>query len=170
MNEPNLIYKEAKKRLRAIRKDMQDLRYRRTIGFFKKHGFLFINRPYPYLGRPDLPDVIWAGRIEPRIYELLPAILLKRPRLIRTTVLPDPIKQILQDIRKGHPTKPFYGIPAAQYMQWVTEIGHKHKSPTLLKTFRFQQNDIKLLKTITEKSGITEIEAIRKGLKLLSGK
>ncbi len=161
---------KATKALKIFDEQKRDTRFRRAIGLLKRNRLLEVNRPYPYLGKADMQDMLWAGQIEPRIYELLPAIVLKRPNLIRINPLPDDLKRIIADIRKGQPKLSFRGVPPQQYMQWLTYVGRKNKLPSVLKTFRLQQEDLKLLRSIADAEKISETEAIRRGLKLLAEK
>ena len=115
-----------------------------------------------------LDDALWAGEtIEPRILELIPAIMLKKPIFFKYKTIPDDLKKILLDIKKNKATDEFRGIPVKKYIEWIEHIGHKNKSTSLLKTFRFSKNDVILLNKLKSKLNLSEIDILRLGLQKL---
>ena len=58
-----------------------------------------------------LDDALWAGTVEPRIMELLPAVLVKKPRLLRLPKeLPQDVAEVIHAIRHGKPAPTFRGV------------------------------------------------------------
>ena len=115
------------------------------MGRFVEEGLLETNiegivprrRPVP------LGDALWAGTVEPRIMELLPAVLVKKPSLLRLPrELPEDVVEVMHAIRHGKPAPSFRGVPPEQYLQWVTHVGRKGRSPSVLKSFRFRSDDV----------------------------
>jgi hypothetical protein len=162
------LRKKAKARFRQAEALRQDPRYLRVLGTLVRAGLLVHNRIRPYRGTVTVDDALWAGELEPRVHELLPAVLLKRPRLfVRTGRLPDDLAAVLNDLRRGEPRLDFRGIPARNYAVWVGRVGRAGKRPSLLKTFRFAEADVRQLRALQELTGDSEIDVIRKGMALL---
>ena len=144
----------ARKRDRALRRKRQDPRFKRVMGRFVAAGLLTTNidgiRPHE---KPvPLHDALWAGTVEPRVMELLPAVLVKKPGLLRLPKdLPEDVGAVMHAIRHGKPAPPFRGVPPRQYLPWVTEVGRKGKSPSVLKSFRFKHEDVLRLQRLREK-------------------
>lgn len=160
------LQKKAQKRQQELGKLKKDLRYQKVIGRFVYEKLLVNPDILPRRNLITVEDALWAGNIEPRILELLPAVLLKHPKIfLITKPLPQDLKQVLQEIKKGKAKIPFRGIEADRYESWVKRIGRKEKYPTLLKTYRFNQEDLKILYELKNKWRIPEISVIRKALK-----
>lgn len=162
------IEKLARKRVALLREKFNDPRYKKVIGKFVAAGLLEHNKVRPYRGRIFLEDVLWVGSVEPRVLELLPAVLLRRPKLIEIqTEIPEDLRLVLVNLRKGIAMLDFRGIPANSYRQWVERIGRKAAPPSVLKTFRFQFEDVARLNEIKKRMGLNETEVIRRALKML---
>jgi len=160
------IERLARKKVENLRVKFSDPRYKKIIGKFVATGLLEHNKVPPYRGRISLEDVFWVGEIEPRVIELLPAVLLRRPKLIEVqNAMPEDLRQLLIQLRKGISTGEFRGIPANLYSRWVGRLGRKAAPPSVLKTFRFQREDIDRLNEIKNQSGLNESEIIRLALK-----
>lgn len=160
------LRKKAKKKLNILQKQRRDKRFLNTVATLSWAKLLDVPNVKPYKVRLALSDVLWAGEIEPRILELVPGILIKKPSLIDVDHMPADLKEILKGIRKGKATKPFRKVPASLYMKWVKKIGHTGKEPSLLKTFRFSQEDLKLMENLRSKHpGESDINLIRIALK-----
>ena len=72
----------AAQRLRSIRRRRRDPRYQQVMGRFVAAGLLRTNESVPEHREPvDVRHVIWAGQVEPRLVELLPALIVKKPSL-----------------------------------------------------------------------------------------
>ena len=146
----------------------RDPRYLKTIGSLVRTGLLVHNRVAPYRGLVTVEDALWAGDLEPRIFELLPAVLLKKPKLFtRTGPLPQDLAKVLNDLRRGTATQEFRGISAKNYSTWVKRVGRAGKNPSLLKTFRFAEEDLLKLDVLRKLTGDSETDIIRKGMDLL---
>lgn len=169
MNKLLWLKKRARESLRELNKIKKDFRYQKVIGRLIHEKLLIHGRILPRRDPIILEELLWVGKYEPRVLELLPALLLKRPRLISITKpLPENLKQVIQEIKKGKAKTFFQGIMPHQYEQWISRVGRKGKYPGLLKTYRFNQDDLKLLAQLKEKWGGKEISIIRKALMLAS--
>ena len=165
----NKIYlqKKARESLQKLNKVKKDPRYHKVIGRLIQEKLLWGDHIPPNRSLITVEDVLWVGKFEPQILELLPAILLKRPKLLLAIKpLPDDLIQVIQEIKRGEEKTSFRGVLPTQYKQWIDRIGRKGKYPTLLKTYRFNQNDLELLNELKQKWGEKEISVIRKALKL----
>ncbi|MBL4634591.1 MAG: hypothetical protein JKY56_12000 [Kofleriaceae bacterium] len=162
----------AKKQIQGRKRKRKDPRFLRVMGKLVGAKLLTTNVEgiSSYSGQVKFTDLLRAGQIEPRIFELLPAIVLKKPGLFTgTDDLPDDLHAIVRAIRRGEAVEAFRGVPASDYLPWVVKIGHKGKQPTLLKSFRMTQEDIVLLRELKTKLATSETEVIRRALRVLAG-
>ncbi len=155
----------ARKYNEKLQKRFNDPRYKKVIGKFITAGLLEHTKVLPYRGPITLEEVLWVGETEPRVLELLPAILLRRPTLVRVqNDLPEDLRQVLVALRKGIANTDFRGVPHDKYGAWVERMGRKVTPPSVLKTFRFQREDVEKLNSIKKLTGLNETEIIRKAL------
>ncbi|MBP6218194.1 MAG: hypothetical protein KA436_06385 [Oligoflexales bacterium] len=159
---------EAKKKYEKLKKNQESQRFKLIMGrmvaskLFRPHQDI-----KPFYGKIKIQDALWAGSIESRITEVLPALVLKRPSLFEGLEdCPADLVKILHDIKKNQATETFRGVPPKNYLQWIPLAGHKGISPTYLKSFRFHQEDLESLKVI-KTHGFSEVEAVREGLRIL---
>lgn len=85
-------------------------------------GLLRNNYVKPKRVSVTLKDVIKAAEIEPRIYELLPAMLIYMPRAFefQKSEIPKDLDDTVRAIKKKNTIKKTYkGIPAEKYMRWI---------------------------------------------------
>ena len=163
----------ARRRHRALLRKHRDPRFRKAMGRFVAEGLLQTNvegiRPHE---KPvPLDDALWAGGVEPRIMELLPAVLVKKPSLLRLPrELPDDVAEVMHAIRHGKAAPSFRGVSPEQYLPWVTVVGRKGKSPSVLKSFRFRHEDVLRLSRLRENlPARSDTAVIRMALELLEG-
>lgn len=162
---PKKLEKLAKNYEKKLRTKFSDPRYKRVVGKFIAAKLLEHNKVNTYRGPIDLEEVLWVGSIEPRVLELLPAILLRRPKLIRILgEIPTDLRGVLIALKKGVATQDFRGVKAIQYTPWVERIGRKQSPPSVLKTFRFQRADIEKLNSLKQKTGLNETEIVRRAI------
>ena len=74
--EPAELQKRARKKASQYRRKRKDPRFARAMGRLVAAGYLRTNIDgvEAYRGSVALKDALWAGTIEPRIYELLPEL------------------------------------------------------------------------------------------------
>ena len=163
----------ARKRYQVLRRKQRDPRFRKVMGRFVAEGLLAttIEGIPTHDRRVPLDDVLWAGTVEPRIMELLPAVLVKKPRLLRLPKeLPDDVAAVMHAIRHGKAAPSFRGVAPDRYLPWVTEVGRKGRSPSVLKSFRFKHEDVLRLSRLRRNlPARSDTEVIRMALELLEG-
>ncbi len=168
--DADALQARAKKKRNAILRRRRDPRYLRAMGKLVAAKLLQTQGTniVPYEGDVHIEDALWAGAIEPRIFELLPAIVLKKPAMfLCDDELPSDLREVTHAIRRGVATEAFRGVPAPKYLAWVERIGHRGKSPTLLKSFRLQQQDLTLLRALKDALGTSEVDVVRRALRAL---
>ncbi len=165
------LRRRAKRRAREAERRRQDPRFRRVMGRLVGLGLLETNIPGIRTHRRALrvEDACWAGKTEPRILELLPALVLKKPGVFRDADnLPADLRDVVDAIRHGRQGEPFRGIAAADYQRWIPRLGHRGKYPTLVKSFRLRQADLQLLSELKRELGLrSDVEVLRASLRAL---
>lgn len=166
----NNIQRAAIKKLQFMEHKRSDPRFMRTIGKLIQ-AKLIVNPSYTtYKGRLTLEDALWAGQYEPRILELIPAIILKKPKLFEIKDMPKDLMQTISDIRHNIATNEFRGVPSEKYLYWLDKVGHKGKQTSLIKTYRFLTEDVKLINELKKKINVSETQVIRMALSELYNK
>jgi hypothetical protein len=160
----------ARKRLAELRKRRKDPRFLRVMGRFMHEGLLVTNEDIkPYEEPLEVSEVLWAGMVEPRLLELLPALLVKRPGLFRKVdELPADLAEVVRKLRRDQEPENFRGIAGSDVHGWLRRVGRRGQAPSLLKSFRFKPEDQRLLKTLSEQYEISETEVIRRALRSLT--
>lgn len=164
--------KRAKEKVAEIERRERDPRFEKTMGTLVRLRLLTHPRIRPYRGVVTLEDALWAGELEPRVYELLPAVLLRRPKVFpNVEPLPDDLNACLRAIQRGEAPGPFRGIPARNFLKWVTRLGRTpERLPTRLKAFRFSSDDQARLSRLTSRLSETETGVLRQALEVLEKK
>jgi len=92
-----------------------------TVAWFQYLGLLKHNTILPHRYHPDLCDVLKAGEIEPRILELLPAVLILLPEAVRLRKrdVPKDLAAVIDGIQNRRQCKPFRGVPPEKYCHWL---------------------------------------------------
>ena len=160
----------AKRRLAQLERRRKDPRYQRVLGRLVSLGLLTTNEPVPKTrGAIKVADALWAAEIEPRIAELLPALLVRRPALfVDPRELPDDLAQVVAALRRNEVPPAFRDIPGERLHRWLGSVGRKAEAPSRLKAFRLQPNDLTLLARLRDELGITETAVLRRGLRALA--
>jgi hypothetical protein len=168
--DPVELQRRAKLKWQHIERQRQDPRFVQVLGRLVSARLLRANHPVRKVHGPvPLEAALWAGEVEPRILELLPAILLKKPGFFTAIDrMPEDLREVLTAIRKGEVPPPWRGIPGQDLLRWVPLIGHQNKLPTLSKTYRFKREDLQLLAQLKTSLGVSESDVIRLGLKALA--
>lgn len=167
MTKNELIKKFQKKAL-ALRAAKKTKRYQRVLGKLKRAKLLEAPGVPEYGGPVELDDVLWAGKIEPRILEVLPSLMMTRPKYLRAYKTPEDLKAVIQQIRAGKATDAFRGVSPRDYCKWLPE---KALGSSKLKTIRMRPGEIQLIQHLKSRLGVrSDAEVIRKGLELLKTK
>ena len=165
------IKKLAQIKYRQIEAMRAEPRFRQVLGKLVHLKLLIAPDVTPFRGIVFLTDVLWAGDIEPRVFELLPAVLLKRPKAFTANCpLPYDLKLVLAEIKHLTAKTPFRGIPPENYLKWVVHAGRKGAHPTLMKTFRFNVEDLALINDLRDRTKKNEIDVLREALLCLKNK
>lgn len=169
MNREKVIEK-IKERSRRNRRLRRDPRFRETIGFLVRKGFLATNERVQMVGnrRIRLRDAIWAGqKVEPRILEVLPAAFARLPG--RFEADPKDAKRLEFVVRclvEGHLEGPdFLGVPYAKFRIWYmlplrdqrTKIPAERK---VTRTFRLRPEVLKRLGEVAKERNTNLTESL----------
>jgi hypothetical protein len=155
---------------RAARR-RRDVRYLTVLGRFVAARLLVTNQAVPRHRKPIwVTDALWAGEVEPRIIELLPALLIKKPSLfVDPNVLPEDVAKVVKLLRRGKVPEQLRGIPGPDLARWLPRVGHREHWPSLAKTFRLKRDDVRLLERLAADLHISEAEVVRRGVRALAG-
>lgn len=115
------LIQQAKEKERADSAQKNAPFYLKTIAWFCYLGLLRHSKIQPRRHVITIDEALRAGALEPRILELLPAILIVVPKALKFSedAIPDDLKTIVQDIRKRRAEKNFRGIPPDKYLHWL---------------------------------------------------
>jgi hypothetical protein len=161
----------AQRALAELERKRRDPRYRRVLGRMVGVGLLTTNEDIPKnRALLAVSDVLWAGDVEPRILELLPALLVRRPALFvdDDRAFPDDLVEAVSALRRNAVPADFRGVPGATLHRWLGIVGRGNKLPSRLKAFRLQTEDIALLTRLRDELGISETAVLRRGLRALA--
>ncbi len=151
-------------------KNRQDVRFLNTMGLLVAKGFLRTNQQMTLKPnqRIRIEDAIWAGQnVEPRILEVLPAVVLRLPRHFDF----DPkrhaeLAPILKELKSGADQgPPFQGIPFEKLKIWVDLPLRDKRIKSLaqkrvLKTFRLDPQAVENLRVRARDRQCSETEVI----------
>jgi len=165
MPDKKLIEK-AKRKLRALQKLRNDPRYLKTIGKLKLAGLLDVRGIPGYRGQIFLHDALWAAELEPRVYELLPAIIARRPKFFVFFQLPEDLARVVKEIKRGHPETSYQGVTPEKYNQWVSLVGRKPTTPKVMKAFRLGQEEMNILKRLSERMSKSQVYVLSEALRV----
>ncbi len=168
LNAMTDLRRKAQRKQRRLEGLRRDPRYRDVLGAFVHAKLITTNVDVePRKGPVALKDVLWAGRLEPRLLELLPAVMIKKPSLVEYRRVPPDLERVLDELRHNETPPDFRGIPGRKLQEWIPHVGHKGKLPTQLKAFRFRKEDVALLEDLAAERGLTETDVVRAGLRAL---
>ncbi len=163
------LVERARARYAKLERQRRDPRYRRVMGRFVAAGLLSSNEPItPTRGAIAVADALWAGEIEPRILELLPALLIKKPAFFADrTALPADLERVVRALRRAEIPDEFRGIPGADLARWLPRLGRSGTMPSRLRCFRLSADDSRLLAQLSRELGTTEVAVLRRSLREL---
>ena len=167
---PRLV-ERAQVRYEKLQRQRRSSRYRRVLGRFVGAGLLTTNeQTTPHRTAIRVADALWAGEVEPRILELLPALVLKKPSFFENaTALPDDLAEVIRVLRRTEIPGDFRGIPGEDVARWVPRIGRLGTVPSRLRCFRLSAEDSRLLAQVSHQLGTTEVAVLRRALRALGG-
>lgn len=160
------LQKLAKKRLEL----RNDPRFVRVIEVLRAYGLLVgpdEAPPRSSLKKISFDEIYFAGELEARVFEVLPALLIRHPSVIADPwAAPTDLKEILKEIREGKAQSSFRGIPAKNYLKWVEEFKRANSRDRLIRmNFRFSQEDKSRMDRLRKKLKVdSTAEIIRRAL------
>lgn len=158
------IINKAKRKAQRLKKLRSDSRYLKTVGKLKREGFLDVRDVVEYRGQVFLEDALWAAKLEPRIYELLPAIIARRPKLFVFFELPKDLEAVVKEIKKSCVKTPYQGVAPEKYSQWISLVSRKNKVAKVMKAFRLCAEDLAILDTLSQKQAKSRTEILHQAL------
>lgn len=165
------LIEQAKNQRRSLRRRRRDPRYRKVMGRLIDAGLIKSSDEEIVRHRQPIQvkDALWASVAEPRVAELLPALVIKKPSLLVTDeALPTDLQSVVDAIQKGRDLPDFRGVAPANYMKWVRELGHQGKTGSTLKSFRFRPEEQCRLRRLKSALGArSEAEVLRIALERL---
>lgn len=156
--------KKIKAQAKRNAKLRKDSRYKIVMGFFTQMGFLSTNREFHPVGnqRIHLRDAIWAGQVEPRILEILPAAFARLPKRFKfERDEANSIAEIVRCLRNGDEHGPdFLGVPYDKLKGWYNlPLSDKRtKVPTekkIARNFRLKPKVIEQLEHLAKVQGMS---------------
>lgn len=101
---------------------MQKAPFQDTVAWLGYLGLLGHNKIQLKRCRVTLKDALEAGKMEPRIFELLPAIIAKLPQALvhANEDIPDDLRAAAEAIKLGGEVPDFRGMPGAKCAHWAT--------------------------------------------------
>ena len=163
------LFKRAKAQAKKLASFRKDVRYLKTIGRLKYYGLIDVKDIQEYGGPVFLADALLAAQLEPRIYELLPAIMNKHPKIFRHVELPEDLATVVKEIRQGVSVTTYKGIEPKQYLRWIPFMGRKNLYPKIMRSFRLSREEIHILDQIQKETSQSHTEILRNALKLYAG-
>lgn len=165
------LVERARARHAKIQRQRRDPRYRRVLGRFVAAGLLSTSEPTkPHRGAIRVTDALWAGEVEPRILELVPALLIKKPSFFEDRAqLPQDLAEVVRLLRRAEIPTEFRGIPGADLARWLPRLGRSGSVPSRLRCFRFSAEESRLLSELSRALGTTEVAVLRRALRELGG-
>jgi hypothetical protein len=160
----------ARRRLARLERGWRDPRYARVVGRLRGLGLLVTNFELDDPGGPiRIADALWAGNLEPRILELLPALVVKAPSTFEDVrELPSDLGAAVRALRRGEVPADFRGIPGAAVARWLPRVGRREKLPSCMKTFRLRHDDLQLLRNLASALELSETDVVRRALRALA--
>lgn len=165
------LIEEAKKKRQKLRARRRDPRYREVMGRLVEAGLIKSSDEEikPHRRPIQVKDALWASVAEPRVAELLPALVIKKPSLlVAEQNLPTDLRAVVDAVLKAKKLPDFRGVEPGNYMKWVRELGHQGKTGSTLKTFRLRPEEQRRLRRLKSALGVrSEAEVLRIALERL---
>lgn len=162
-----MLQQKAQSQLDELRVARSDPRYQRAIGALVGASVLSTNERYRVpRAAPRLSDALFAGTVEPRVFEVLPAVVIKMPRLFKLPKkLPADLQAVVHAVGHGLELPDYKGVPARRYVAWVERLGRPGRGPTVMRSFRLKPKDLERLRVLKEQLGASsETEVLRRAL------
>jgi len=169
MKQNKMLIKEAIEKNKILKAIYVQTWFKQVIGKFIYLKLIENSNFTIYRGKISLDDALHAGYYEPRILELVPAVFLKKPKtFLCQKNIPADLLTVISEIRHNKAKTIFRGVKPELYIKWLAYVGHKNSKPSIIKTYRFNSDDLSLIEKLKQKYNINETELIRKALKSLA--
>ncbi len=102
--------------------------YQNTMAMIGHVGLLVHNRIKPRIVNVTLTDIIKAAALEPRIFEILPALLIERNDFVLIDEVPDDLTEVLDAINQNQPIHKMpilRGTTPEKYIKWLQQKKHQ---------------------------------------------
>jgi len=167
MSETGTIVERARRLRASLRRARRDPRYQRVLGRLLAASVLDTTEDIePHRIPITIEDALWAGRLEPRILELLPALIIKRPSLFVTIEhLPEDLRDAVAAVGRNREPDDFRGVPGADLLRWLPLVGRKNRVSSQLRSYRMYTQDLDLLDRLSRTLGISQTAVMRRALK-----
>lgn len=170
MKPKQLLWKIKRAALRD-EKFRQDSRYKRSMAFLERKGFLHSNQNFEkhYRSRLNIGDLFWAGtHVEPRILEVLPAAVARLPRcfVLDETKESELLRKIIFHLNSEDEEGPeFFNVPYEKLKVWMQlplkdKRTKPHQDRKVMRTFRLQPKTLQKLALLKKKLGLSETAVI----------
>ncbi len=142
---------------------------RRVFGFLSSIGLL--RTPENHEGRKStklsLRDVLKAGKVEPRVFEVLPAAMYAYPKsFLHQETLPEELQIIIKALHAGEErTTSYGGITYKEMKRWMHfQLPDKRTKPLgkkrILRTFSLPPHTCETISEIAKSEGISQADVI----------
>lgn len=118
------LVQRAQIKANADKAQMAEPFFIKTIAWLHYLGLLRHNAIKPFRYRVTLDEALKAGEFEPRIMELIPAIMVIMPKAFRFDLkkLPMDLAAVVKDIRDRNEGTAFRNVPVHAYRHWLTAL------------------------------------------------
>ena len=159
------LIEKAKRKTKQLQKLRRDPRYLKTIGKLKREGLLDVRDVPAYRGQIFLEDALWAAELESRIYELLPAIIARRPKFFAFLKLPEDLAAVVGELKRGRAETYYRDIAPEKYRQWDLFMTGDATTLKVMKTFRLSQKDLETLGRLSREEKKSQTQILRQALR-----
>jgi hypothetical protein len=147
-------------------------RYRAVMGRLVAEEVFVPEPPLPpSRGVVRVEDLLEVGEQEPRVLELLPALLVKRPGMFASRGdLPGELAAAVERLRRGRVPEACFGISGTKLYRAFGKLGRAREKGSRLKAFRLTDVDRGLLGELSDELDLSETDVIRHALRVLHAK
>lgn len=160
---------DLQRRAQAARKKrlilVSDERYKKVMGRLVYEQVLRVPTVQEASAPVSLEAALWVGEFEPVVLELLPSLLVLRPEMFaKPLVLPEDLKEVIGNLKRGKSISSFRGVSSDQIQQWMRLLPGASSSYSVMRSYRWTPSDLRLLSGIQAQLQCTETEVLRKAI------
>lgn len=122
------IIERARAKVARAKEKKEDPRFIRAIEWLSFLGVLRTNFAKPRKSNVQLQDLLFASEIEPRVSELLPALLIELEDILPFSIkrLPKDLKAVIAAYKSGQTLPPYKGVAPRKYNEWFNAPAIEH--------------------------------------------